>query len=1253
MGSEALLKSACELSYVIARDGVESDPPLEPPQAMRTFLYVADLPDRALALAKQAIEDDPAFRRRVAEQANEADVGRGGYLWLHRPIGWSAEFEELVTAGGQQAMTAGDAQDQSIDDDTDEHERVAVGVVETVPAIAENVAGDSGGGDPGRWPSFSAGQWGSEHDRSSDVGTNDEANAIESELSSLRGLVDRLANERQAVASSVERAEAQMESARHQPSMFDSDLYTLQSELESAQEELAAARQERDLAVQQHSASLTRQLELEKELDRARELRAAVEREHAESDAAQIELQESLVRLEGTAGALQMERDELTLQVESLSAHNEELMTELARLNQERATSARALDAEREAMRQEITTLETQSKELTARLSGVESELAESVAELGLTANQASEAKSLVEVLTEEKIDLASRLADTEAMLDTTRTQLGAVKTDAEALSADLAGVRSQRDGLSTQVEELHSSLTEALDKLARVRETSDADRDALKGVRTERDQLRLRVSTLEQAEAGLEAKLAGLTAERSTLQSRMDEIKSELGELERANGELVSRGDSLDGQLSEMRAELSSLGRERDELQRQLEEERGRAQEFEIARDGLAQQVHQLTADNTAIQDQLVESDRLRVETSESQGHALSELAQRLSLVENDRAKLQDRMVNLEAELAEARASVTSTRAALTEAQEALEEARAETEKAKADAERSVADALGARAGADETQDHTGEAATTDETEKAEPTDVVGSDGDESAMADETIEAEIEAPVEPEVEIEKADDGAEATSPDEEAVRAEAARDDVEVARDDLDERDDAEAVDVEGAVDEVTAEAPAGGLGELTAHAVADDGVDVAVGEAVLEDEADVEAELEETLTGGRARAAALAGAEGDDAVDQPESGFLRAIPEEDELDGEDDSSSTKRHAWSLGPFLRGRKGNGDEAAAEADLPPPPGIESELDEGDFDAVAAAVAEAVRNADLTPDDEVESSGDQDLSLIGAKLADAMSDSSQPEPQEDVVDDDLDAISDLISQTVSGFDAKDGGDVAEFAGDDEAADDESADEPGVWGTMGASVEDSVLPEDRGPAGRDGASTPPSIFNGTHGQHPFDEDPFASQTSPADRPDSAAAQEGSAGRRRIPIPDALLDDEVEMARHVVSSPDVVLLVDGDSVAKMGWPSLPVAQQRDALVSYLADLSASSGAAPDVVFDGRIGEEEALPASRAVRIRLSTPPTEPAAALDELVDAYPEQWPIAVVTDDDALAASAVERGAVALNNGQLLDLFIAQ
>jgi chemosensory pili system protein ChpA (sensor histidine kinase/response regulator) len=253
-------------------------------------------------------------------------------------------------------------------------------------------------------------------------------------------------------------------------------------------------------------------------------------------------------------------------------------------------------------------------------------------------------------------------------------------------------------------------------------------------------------------------------------------------------------------------------------------------------------------------------------------------------------------------------------------------------------------------------------------------------------------------------------------------------------------------------------------------------------------------------------------------------------------------------------------------------------------------------------------------------------------------------EDDLDEVSELISQTVSSFSDDPGapsvlpelGNVAEVSDVETtmvaAGETSSIDSP-------PSVVDD-LPDDSTQAVPQISAVPPSIF-GTRSADDYND------------PASAVRRQPGSRRRQIEIPSDILDDEVAVAQFVVSSPDVVLLVDGDSVAKLGWPSLLVAEQRDALVTYLADLSASSGAAPDVVFDGRIGDDDSLPASRAVRIRLSTPPTEPAAALDELVDAYPDQWPIALVTDDKSLADSASERGAAVLNNGQLLDLFIAQ
>jgi chromosome segregation ATPase len=1309
MGPEALLKSACELSYVIARSGVESDPAIEPPQAMRSFLYVADLPERALAVAKSAIEDDPAFRRRVAEQATEDEVGRGGYLWLHRPIGWSAEFEELAQNGGEPLLADDNGpQSASVTDSVDTGELPATGYIETVPAIAEDRRNDNNGAGTNGLSRLSSSDdvEGSDADPGSVSGSHDEADAIEDELSSLRGLVDRLASERQAVSMSIERVEDQVESARHQPSVFDSDVYTLRSELDAARTELEEARRERDGAVQQHSVALTRQLELEKELDLSRELRAEVEREHTERDARLVELQEELVRTEGVLGPVQLERDELAVQTESLSAHNEELMTELARLNQERASTARAVESERQAAEFELSSVRAEVDQLNTKLDEMENELFEVCSQLSASSTQASEAKSLVEALTEEKIDLASRLADTEAMLETTRTQLGAVKADSEALTADLSNIKAHRDGLATQVEELHGSLTDALESLARVRETSESDRSSLKDIRAERDQLKLRISALEQVESGLEAKLANVTTERAALSTKADEAKVEVGELEQKVGELAGENEALSTQVSAAQDANSKLKDDYDSVTSELEEVRRNLGEVEEARGALSQQVDQLNAENSAIQDQLVESDRLRVETQESQGHAVSELANRLSLVEKERDKLEERLTGTESELAEAKLAIeeSSEKAAKAEADSAKAKADAfEALTAKADAEKALSKAEKTTTEAEEKLAEAEKAKAKAEKAAAEATEALfkaekaGAEYALASLAD--VSAADESTVAETVTVETGDEAtddldAEATAVDD-LVEAEST---VEADQETGDEVSGSifgslsEQAEDEAVTDDVSPSL----LGGDDSPGLLDKGL-------VLGDEQ--EAELEEALTEATAvddASPVESGSNGRIDLSQPrdpEDGSVfgsfgtdspPGLLGDDEVDESGADRTTKRHSWSLGPLLRGRKGAEDEGTGYDDQsvpppPPPPGTQSEVDQDDdLDAIAAAVAEAARGGDQGPTDEpgadvagpdpivsdpVQPDGGDDIKLIGAKLADAMADSG-PSLVDDTDEDDLDAISDLISQTVSDFDSKptippppsligdedhagtDGEPVA--AGDE---DDTAVHPTEGWGGLPA----AAGPGDRADrsASRGGGMAPPSIFNGSGSDSPFGDDPFGTDDGPGLGPDPIASPNSSgeggdgASRRQIVIPEDLRNDEVEMARHVVSSPDVVLLVDGDSVAKMGWPSLPVAQQRDALVSYLADLSASSGAAPDVVFDGRIGEEDSLPASRAVRIRLSTPPTEPAAALDELVDAYPEQWPIAVVTDDDDLAASAVERGAVALNNGQLLDLFIAQ
>lgn len=146
------------------------------------------------------------------------------------------------------------------------------------------------------------------------------------------------------------------------------------------------------------------------------------------------------------------------------------------------------------------------------------------------------------------------------------------------------------------------------------------------------------------------------------------------------------------------------------------------------------------------------------------------------------------------------------------------------------------------------------------------------------------------------------------------------------------------------------------------------------------------------------------------------------------------------------------------------------------------------------------------------------------------------------------------------------------------------------------------------------------------------------------------RRPIAIPANIQDDPEAVARHVVASPNIVLLIDGDEVATLGWSAFPLSEQRAALITYLAELSESAGCKPDVVLDGRVGAEGTTHASKAVRLRLTKAPTAPVEALAELIDAYPVKWPLAVVTDDGELAMAAIERNIVVLKNKQLLNLF---
>ena len=167
------LAAACELAFAVAREGEKAVPPIEPPAAMRNYLYVAQLPRRAMTVAQRAIEEDPTFRRRVAAEATEQAVGRAGYLWLTRPQGWDSEVSGDAPAA----------------------ERTEPKSVPRPPRPPAPVAGRRQFSAPPLPVPAAPGQSGREFASTT---------SIEDELANLRGLVDQLSLERETITSSTD-----------------------------------------------------------------------------------------------------------------------------------------------------------------------------------------------------------------------------------------------------------------------------------------------------------------------------------------------------------------------------------------------------------------------------------------------------------------------------------------------------------------------------------------------------------------------------------------------------------------------------------------------------------------------------------------------------------------------------------------------------------------------------------------------------------------------------------------------------------------------------------------------------------------------------------------------------------------------------------------------------------------------------------------------------------------------------------------
>ncbi len=117
--------------------------------------------------------------------------------------------------------------------------------------------------------------------------------------------------------------------------------------------------------------------------------------------------------------------------------------------------------------------------------------------------------------------------------------------------------------------------------------------------------------------------------------------------------------------------------------------------------------------------------------------------------------------------------------------------------------------------------------------------------------------------------------------------------------------------------------------------------------------------------------------------------------------------------------------------------------------------------------------------------------------------------------------------------------------------------------------------------------------------------------------------------------------LLAVPTLHLVVDGYNVSKTGYPELPLADQRNRLITQLGALAARTRVEITVVFDGA-GVMAAPPrGARGVRVLFSDPGVLADDVIRSIVAAEPHGRPVAVVTSDRAVVVSVRASGAYAV------------
>ncbi len=147
------------------------------------------------------------------------------------------------------------------------------------------------------------------------------------------------------------------------------------------------------------------------------------------------------------------------------------------------------------------------------------------------------------------------------------------------------------------------------------------------------------------------------------------------------------------------------------------------------------------------------------------------------------------------------------------------------------------------------------------------------------------------------------------------------------------------------------------------------------------------------------------------------------------------------------------------------------------------------------------------------------------------------------------------------------------------------------------------------------------------------------------------RQRSPIalPGGVYGNSEAAGEHLLRTADVVILVDGYNVAKLGWPALPLDRQRAVCIEAAENLARRWGCLIHVVFDGAAVVGAASRVRRLVRVSFSPEGVIADDVLRAEVAALDLDRPVVVVTNDKAVIADVRAAGANIVASDTFLTL----